>query len=290
MPQLLSSVSPAVLALNKRSSAADVALSVVDSVRDPSYTLDARELSAAPLDAVLLHARASLGLSDGDRKRLGWWCVGEVVRRGRAHAMRSAKVNTPKGLKYCQAFARWLTAHGLRDLDRSDRVRLLHCVDILPRILDWLDTLPPDERRTLNHPSTIWRRFQAAMRVKQPGPKERETVPKVPLAEAWTAASVEEQRDLLDQVGRAVLVSIMSEPLLLEFAAARLGQELKLIGATSAKLPLGLTALLRHALSCESEDERTRALHDMKTRLTANDRDEHAIAIALTKRPSRRKK
>jgi hypothetical protein len=53
-------------------------------------------------------------------------------------------------------------------MDKSDRAKLLQLMEERPAVEEWRSTLPDYERRSLNHPVIVWRKWTAATRVKKP--------------------------------------------------------------------------------------------------------------------------
>jgi len=53
-------------------------------------------------------------------------------------------------------------------MDKSDRAKLLQLIEERPAVEEWRSTLTDYERRSLNHPVIVWRKWTAATRVKKP--------------------------------------------------------------------------------------------------------------------------
>src|SRR5262245_11210805 len=85
--------------------------------------------------------------------------------------MQMARTNRPKGKGYVLAFAEWLKRYRVDDMDKSDRAKLLQLMEERTAVEEWRDTLPDYERRSLNHPIVVWRKWTAATRVKKPKPR-----------------------------------------------------------------------------------------------------------------------
>jgi hypothetical protein len=93
-----------------------------------------------------------------------WKKVGAAFVIGRATAMRDAHTNVPKGRRYNEAFRAWQKKHGFEGLDDSgDQTRLFRCMEHLAEIEPWL-AKPENKKLRLNHPSAIWRRWQASLK------------------------------------------------------------------------------------------------------------------------------
>lgn len=92
--------------------------------------------------------------------------VGEGLLAGRHWAMRTADVNKPEGKGYVTAYSEWLKRYKVDDIDKSDRAKLLELMEERLAIEEWRATLTDDERRNLNHPTIVWRRWKAVTRIK----------------------------------------------------------------------------------------------------------------------------
>lgn len=96
-----------------------------------------------------------------------WVITGKALMIGRQDAMREAHTNKPEGGAYTRAFSAWLAAHGFGDMDKGTRARLLYCIDDLDRITAWRAGFATNQRRDYNHPSTVWRKYEASKKTKQ---------------------------------------------------------------------------------------------------------------------------
>jgi len=67
----------------------------------------------------------------------------------------------PEGRAYNTAYSEWLHRYHVHDIDKSVRACLLKCMAEWPAIEEWR-ALP--ENRRLNHPTTVWRKFNARAR------------------------------------------------------------------------------------------------------------------------------
>jgi hypothetical protein len=94
-----------------------------------------------------------------------WMIIGEGLMEGRRWAMAQAGTNRPEGKGYATAFSEWLTRYRVNDMDNSDRAKLLQIMEELPAIEEWrANELSDHERRTLNHPTLVWRKWNARNR------------------------------------------------------------------------------------------------------------------------------
>ena len=100
-----------------------------------------------------------------------WMTIGEGLLEGRRWAMQMAGTNQPEGKGYVTAFGEWLKRYKVDDMDKSDRAKLLQLMEERPAVEEWRATLPDYERRSLNNPIIVWRKWTAATRVKKPKPR-----------------------------------------------------------------------------------------------------------------------
>jgi hypothetical protein len=100
-----------------------------------------------------------------------WMTIGEGLLAGRQWAMHVAGTNKPEGKGYVTAYAEWLHRYKVDDMDKSDRAKLLQLMEDRPAVEEWRATLTDYDRRNLNNPIVVWRRWTAATRVKKPKPR-----------------------------------------------------------------------------------------------------------------------
>jgi hypothetical protein len=97
-----------------------------------------------------------------------WMTIGEGLLVGRKWAMHRAGTNRPEGKGYILAFNEWMRQWRLHDIDRSDRANLLRLMEELPAVEEWRgNTLTEQERRNLNNPTLVWRKWKALERPRQ---------------------------------------------------------------------------------------------------------------------------
>jgi hypothetical protein len=97
---------------------------------------------------------------------LDWMYIAEGLEVGRVKAMRRAGTNRPIGAAYNRAFGDWLKERPwARDLDKPTRNHLFWCADNRNNIEAWRDTLRPNERARLNHPTALKRRYEVTHNV-----------------------------------------------------------------------------------------------------------------------------
>jgi hypothetical protein len=96
---------------------------------------------------------------------LDWRKVAELFAHGRRQAMLRGHANKPEGKGYNLCFSAWLDAHPkLRSIDKATRNHAMQCVDNIDAIEAWRATLGENQRQTINHPTTVLRRFTSAQR------------------------------------------------------------------------------------------------------------------------------
>jgi hypothetical protein len=149
-----------------------------------------------------------------------WMTIGEGLLEGRRWAMQQASVNRPEGRGYVTAFAEWLTKYKVDDMDKSDRAKLLQLMEERLAVEEWRATLTDHERRNLNNPLLVWRKWTAAMRVKNPRQRTagasasemgraRATVEE----QAARIKELEEERDAIrEELGRWRAKNLEAEP------------------------------------------------------------------------------
>jgi hypothetical protein len=100
-----------------------------------------------------------------------WMTIGEGLFEGRRWAMQVSGTNRPEGRGYVTAYAEWLKRYKVDDMDKSDRAKLLQLMEERAAVEEWRSTLTDYERRNLNNPVIVWRKWTAATRVKKPKPR-----------------------------------------------------------------------------------------------------------------------
>lgn len=118
-------------------------------------------------EKVLRLGRQSLDMLNKDQNFTWWLDVGEALIMLRAEAMAKACTNRPEGGAYNRIFGAALHDEKL-EFDKGDRSRLFEVMDNRLAIEEWRGRLSPHERRKLNHPSTVLRKWKAATRVPEP--------------------------------------------------------------------------------------------------------------------------
>jgi hypothetical protein len=100
-----------------------------------------------------------------------WMTIGEGLLEGRRWAQHVAHTNRPEGKGFVMAYSEWLKRYKVDDMDKSDRAKLLQLMEERPAVEEWRATLTDYERRNLNNPIIVWRKWTAATRVKKPKPR-----------------------------------------------------------------------------------------------------------------------
>lgn len=90
-----------------------------------------------------------------------WITIGRAIEIGRNETMRALHTNQPKGGQWGRVFGAWLEENGFEEIDKGVRSRLQTCLDSLPQIEAWRQTLGLTLRLQLNHPNAVLRRWQA---------------------------------------------------------------------------------------------------------------------------------
>jgi hypothetical protein len=94
--------------------------------------------------------------------------IGEGLLEGRNWAMQMAGTNRPEGKGYVMAYGEWLRKYHVDDMDKSDRAKLLQIMEERAAVEEWRTTLTDYDRRNLNNPTIVWRKWTAATRVTKP--------------------------------------------------------------------------------------------------------------------------
>ena len=112
---------------------------------------------------------------------LDWLAIGEGLVVGRQRSMRRTGTNRPEGASYNRAFGDWMDVHKwARDLDKATRNHAMWCADHRAEVEYWRETLAANVRVSLNHPTSIKRRFEASHAVdKDASDKKLETLTKM---------------------------------------------------------------------------------------------------------------
>lgn len=127
--------------------------------------LDADQLAAARTERKYKAAAEAYDRIRRGQHWLDWMFIAEGVEEGRYEALRRAGTNDVRNPKYKKAFKEWMRdrpwAH---DLDAPTRAHLFWCLDHRNEIEVWRETLSANVRATLNHPTTMKRKYEATHR------------------------------------------------------------------------------------------------------------------------------
>jgi hypothetical protein len=139
-----------------------------------------------------------------DRTFDHWLVTGEAFERGRQSAMREARTNVPKGRGYNEAYSPWMKrneAGKLATIDQAVRFRLGKIIEHRSEVLAWRQTLTSNQRREWSHPTTVWRRFEAANVVRTDDDGEKKPSQVAQLKESL-AKALDDNARLTEQLKR----------------------------------------------------------------------------------------
>jgi hypothetical protein len=91
-----------------------------------------------------------------------WVAIGRAIEAGKTAIMRFLNTNQSKGRIWSETFGQWLRENEFDQIDKGVRSRLQTCLDNLPAIEAWRQTLGLTLRLQLNHPNAVLRRWQAS--------------------------------------------------------------------------------------------------------------------------------
>jgi hypothetical protein len=117
-------------------------------------------MSKSEHDAVVRGRAAWERLKDG-RSWDDWMMTGEAVLIGRSECLGATHTNDLNSKRYRDAFSEWMEVNGFGEMDKGERARLFECLDNRAAIEAWRATLTGPERRRLNHPQSVLRRWRA---------------------------------------------------------------------------------------------------------------------------------
>jgi hypothetical protein len=113
-------------------------------------------------ELLIARGREAWGRLRKDETWESWIEVGRAIEAGRGAMMRRLQTNSAAGKVWSERFGAWLEQNEFDKIDKGVRSRLQSCLDNLPAIEAWRQTLTMTQRLQLNHPNTIIRRWQAA--------------------------------------------------------------------------------------------------------------------------------
>jgi hypothetical protein len=139
-----------------------------------------------------------------------WVIVGTALVVVKTSAMAAVHTNKPTGRRYCEEVGALLKEHGLAEVDKGTRSRLLDVMKNRDAVEAWLDTLETPKRLKMNHPTGVlsaWRRATTP-----PSPAE-EPKPRSDLLAVWKNATPDERRAVHDAGGVDLLLGDLSQAL-----------------------------------------------------------------------------
>lgn len=104
-------------------------------------------------------------LSKGGKDWAAWIQVGRALEIGRQQSMKRCGAKKPLGGPYNNEFAAWLKQNHFDNIDKSDRAKLLQIMGKLVEVEKFRATLTATERARINHPCSMWRRFEKSQPV-----------------------------------------------------------------------------------------------------------------------------
>ena len=91
-----------------------------------------------------------------------WVVIGRAIEAGKTAVMRELGTNLPSGRRWNETFGTWLKETDFDQINKATRSHLQTCLDNLPAIEAWRQTIGLGLRLQLNHPYTVLRRWQAS--------------------------------------------------------------------------------------------------------------------------------
>jgi hypothetical protein len=91
-----------------------------------------------------------------------WVVIGRALEAGKAAVMRELGTNLPSGRRWNEAFGAWLKETEFDQINKATRSYLQTCLDNLPAIEAWRQTIGLGLRLQLSHPYTVLRRWRAS--------------------------------------------------------------------------------------------------------------------------------
>jgi hypothetical protein len=115
-----------------------------------------------PIKEVIHRGQLALARLEQNQTWPDWCAVIKALAKGR-EVCRQASGGHDKGKRFNEAMGRWLRCYGFDRIDKSDRSRLLRCADHLEAIGIWRSRRPLSEQLELNHPRTVFDRWQRTL-------------------------------------------------------------------------------------------------------------------------------
>ncbi|HEX3522494.1 MAG TPA: hypothetical protein VHT52_10455 [Stellaceae bacterium] len=175
---------------------------------------------------------------------LDWRKVAELFAHGRKLAMLNGHANKPEGKGYNLCFSAWLDAHPkLRSVDKATRNHAMQCMDNIEAIEAWRATLAENQRQTINHPTTVLRRWKSADKETAGGeaaPKKQSEREALREANATLEGEVSKLKRKIEQSGENLFAmsdtaKAIAMTLAGNLSTGKLGELVKELGAELAK-------------------------------------------------------
>ncbi len=116
-----------------------------------------------------LNRRADAAWEQTLRTFENWITIGEWFHAARDAAQKESGASKPEGKGYCLAMSKRLAERRFHNIDSSALANLTHVMGNREAIEKWrATTLTQTERIAFNHPTTVWRKFQARTQVPRP--------------------------------------------------------------------------------------------------------------------------
>jgi hypothetical protein len=168
-------------------------VSAATSPTDNDGELDNPTHDAAEAE-IIAEGCAAMDRIAEDREWKDWVKIGRLVDMVRVAAMAKASCNTHNGKKYAEAFAKLTKEKGVdqlndeRRVSKTERSRLYKCIANLEAIERWRATLTDPPRRRLNHPESVWKKYEKAIKPPKPKRSDEEETPRKQLKSNLAAA------------------------------------------------------------------------------------------------------
>ena len=115
-----------------------------------------------PIQGIINRGQVALARLEQNQTWPDWCEVIKALAKGR-EICRQASGDQDKGRRFNKAMGRWLRCYGFDRIDKSDRSRLLKCADHLEGINTWRSGRSLSEQLELNHPRTVFDRWQRTL-------------------------------------------------------------------------------------------------------------------------------